>query len=160
MCHAANGWFRYVSAVDEIKLMTTVTQQQAQRLERARREILDSDDWLTTAELLALGSPSDWISVADLRLWLCDDQIFALRSDGADYFPRYALDVERDYQPILGLDRAIRLLKTTKSEWEIAFWFASLNSYLGGQRPQDILHHRMESVFEAAQQELAEISHG
>lgn len=156
----ADGWLRDVSAVDEIKLMTTVTQQQAQRLERARREILDSNDWLTTAELLALGSPRDRISVADLRLWLCDDQIFALRSDGTDYFPQYALDLERGYQPIPGLDLAIRLLKTTKSEWEMAFWFASMNSYLGGQRPQDVLHHHMESVLEAAQQEVAEISHG
>lgn len=138
--------------------MATDTQQL--ELQCARRKVLRGGDWLSADELLALASPRDQISEANLSLWLRADQIFFIRSGGTDYFPRYALDAMHGYQPVPDLHFVIRILKTMKNGWEMAFWFASLNSYLGDQRPQDVLHHHMERVIEAARQEVLPISHG
>ncbi|WP_367863298.1 hypothetical protein [Pseudomonas guariconensis] len=140
--------------------MRTVTQQQAQSLERARREILQSGDWLLADELSVLASQRDQASESNPYSWLRDDKIFAISYDGKDYFPRYALDVGRGYQPVPSLLDVIRILKVMKNGWEMAFWFASPNSHLADQRPQDVMCNHIKDVVDAAQQEVASISHG
>jgi hypothetical protein len=58
------------------------------------------------------------------------------------------------------LARVIRILEGKKDAWGMAYWFASVNSFLGGERPQDLLATQPDRVIAAAQDELEDIAHG
>ncbi|MDH4559030.1 hypothetical protein E8F11_28335 [Pseudomonas sp. BN417] len=47
-----------------------------------------------------------------------------------------------------------------KDRWQLAYWFASVNSFLGGQRPQDLVATQPERINAAARDELLGVSHG
>ena len=66
-----------------------------------------------------------------------------------DYFPPYALDPSTDYRPAQGLAAFLG----RKDGWGLAYWFASVNSFIGGKRPQDLL-------IAAAQDDVAGVLHG
>jgi hypothetical protein len=42
----------------------------------------------------------------------------------------------------------------------MAYWFLSVNSFLGGKRPQDLIASAPERVIAAAIDEVQEIAHG
>jgi hypothetical protein len=42
----------------------------------------------------------------------------------------------------------------------MAYWLHSVNSFLGGNRPQDLLATTPERVIEAALDEVQEVAHG
>ena len=45
-------------------------------------------------------------------------------------------------------------------EWDIATWFASVNSFLGGRTPMDLLRSQPGQVLAAAEDEIAGVQHG
>ncbi len=47
-----------------------------------------------------------------------------------------------------------------RNGWEIAFWFAGVNSYLGGHAPKDIVASQPEAVLKAAMTEATGLQHG
>ena len=47
-----------------------------------------------------------------------------------------------------------------KDGWGMAYWLHSVNSFLGGNRPQDLLATTPERVIEAALDEVQEVAHG
>jgi hypothetical protein len=71
--------------------------------------------------------------------WKKDGQIFAVRHRGVDYFPGYALDTSTDYRPTRGLARVLGVFHGRKDDWGLAYWFASVNSFLGGNPTLDTL---------------------
>lgn len=50
--------------------------------------------------------------------------------------------------------------KVGASDWGLAYWFASVNSFLGGKRPQDLLIDTPDRVVDAAKDEVAGVLHG
>jgi hypothetical protein len=52
------------------------------------------------------------------------------------------------------------VLRKKKDGWGIAFWFASSNHCLGGNRPQDLLRSSAERVRRAAEEEVTGTLHG
>ncbi len=83
-----------------------------------------------------------------------------MRHLGVDYFPAYALDAPAGYSPLKGLAKILAIFDGRKDDWGLAYWFASANSFLGGQRPQDLLGVRADRVALAAEDELAGVAHG
>ena len=124
----------------------------------AKKAVLESDCWLTAEELARrVHSPVEMIR-AQLRDWEEKRQVFSICSNGIDYYPRYTLD--DDFRPYPSNVQILTVLTTTKSRWAMAFWFASVSSYLGGKRPQDLLHIDPERTLAAAEDEAAGITHG
>lgn len=72
-----------------------------------------------------------------------------------DYFPRYALDPSLDYRPAKSLAAVLAVFRGLKSDWGVAYWFASVNSFLGGKRPQDLLLQQPDRVVAAAEDAIA-----
>ncbi len=87
-------------------------------------------------------------------------QIFAIHHNGSDYYPLYALDPANGYRPLPVVADILRLFAGSKDSWQVALWFGSVNSYLSGKRPQDVLTEAPEPLLRAARAEAEGLQHG
>jgi hypothetical protein len=126
----------------------------------ARKSVLESGDWLTAAHVAKMAGFSASNPSAQPNKWKKEGQVFAVRHRGIDYFPSYALDAAADYRPTKGLAKVLAVFRGQKDDWGVAYWFASVNSFLGGKRPQDLLISQPERVIAAAEDEVAGVLHG
>jgi len=126
----------------------------------ARKAVLESGDWLTAAEVARVAGFSTTNPSAQPNKWRKDGQIFALRHCGVDYFPGYALDPSADFRPVKALAKVLDVFRGKKDDWGLAYWFASVNSLLGGKRPQDLLIGQPDRVVAAATDKVAGVLHG
>lgn len=123
----------------------------------ARKAVLNGGSWLTAAQVAEIAGFSATNPSAQPNKWKRDGAIFAVKHKGIDYFPGYALDPGTQYRPFKALERIIKIFDTMKDAWGLAYWFASANSFLGGQRPQDLLGQQPEQVMAAANDEVSEL---
>lgn len=129
-------------------------------LVRARNTVLESGDWLTAAQVAQLAGLSTRNPSAQPNKWKKQAQIFAIHHGGVDYFPGYGLDRNADFRPLKSLTKVIEVFDGRKDGWGLAYWFRSDNSFLGGERPQDLLATEPERVIAAAKDEVQEVAHG
>lgn len=133
---------------------------EARMVADARRTVLESADWLTAAEVAKVAGFSASNPSAQPNKWKKDGLIFAVRHRGVDYFPGYALNPSTDYRPAKGLAGVLDVFRGKKDDWRIAYWFASVNGFLGGSRPQDLIISEPGRVLSAAEDEIAGPLHG
>lgn len=133
---------------------------QARMVVDARKAVLESGDWLTAAEVAKVAGFSASNPSAQPNKWKKEGQVFAVRHRGVDYFPGYALDPSTDFRPVKALAKVLGVFRGKKDDWGIAYWFASVNSFLGGQKPQDLLISEPERVIAAGEDEVAGVLHG
>jgi len=133
---------------------------EARMIAESRKAVLESGDWLTAAQIAEMVGFSPTNPSAQPNKWKKDGQIFAVRHRGMDYFPGYALDPSTDYRPAKGLPGVLAVFRGRKDDWGLAYWFASVNSFLGGKRPQDLLIEQPARVVAAAEDEVAGALHG
>lgn len=123
----------------------------------ARIEILRSRDWIPFSETPQyIAEDFDQTILSE---WLRTDRIFSLSHEGINYVPTYAFDSGTQL-PLAGLEAVVTVLKTQNDGWEMAFWFASPNNFLGGRRPKDLLLSDPECVLAAAFEEVSKVMHG
>lgn len=132
---------------------------EARMAAQARTAVLASGEWLTAAQVAHLAGFSATNPSAQPNRWKKEGQIFAIRHRGNDYFPAWALDAQANYRPRKHLAAVLSVLGGHKDGWGLAYWFAAVNSMLGGKRPQDLLALAPQRVLAAAQDEMAEIAH-
>lgn len=126
----------------------------------ARRAVLQGAEWLNAARLSKIAGFSGQNASAQPNKWKRDGKIFALRHDGNDLYPGYALDADAQYRPVKGLAPVLKVFGTELDAWDIAIWFASANGFLGGAAPKDLLNRAPERVLAAAEDEIAGVLHG
>ncbi|WP_237142261.1 type IV toxin-antitoxin system AbiEi family antitoxin domain-containing protein [Pseudomonas gregormendelii] len=130
--------------------------RELQMLEAAKKGILDSGDFLPLDQMAQrLG-----LSPMNLSKWEAEGKIFSIQHGGCPLFPKYVFLADSGHRPVAGLEVILDVLRTEKGGWGIAFWFASPSSYLGGSRPQNVLHSDADNVLLAAQDEVVGITHG
>jgi len=129
-------------------------------LNRARDAVLTEGDWLTGEQVCALARFDEGAASTQLAKWLCGGEIFAVNHQGIDYFPAYGFDRQSSFRPMTSMAKVIETLGQSKDGWGLAYWFASSNSFLGGQRPQDLLAVDPQAVIAAAMDELNGALHG
>lgn len=132
---------------------------EAEMLLRAKIAVLEGADWLTAAQVASIAGFSDKNPSAQLHKWKRDGAIFAIRRSGIDYFPGYTLDPNQEYRPYRALKKVIAHLAGAKDGWGLAFWFQSVNSFLGGKRPMDLLAKKPDEVIAAAEDEAMGVVH-
>jgi hypothetical protein len=133
---------------------------EARMTAEARKRVLETGDWMTAAQIAEAAGFSSSNPSAQPNKWKKDGQIFAVRHRAVDYFPGYALDPSTGYRPAKGLARVLAVFRGRKDDWGTAYWFASVNSFLGGKRPQDLLIGEPDRVVAAAEDEVAGVLHG
>lgn len=133
---------------------------EARMVADARKAVLENGDWLTAAEVARAAGFSASNPSAQPNKWKKEGLIFAVRHRGVDYFPGYALDPSAGFRPVKVLARILEVFRGKKDDWGLAYWFASVNSFLGGKRPQDLLASEPERVIAAAEDEVIGVVHG
>ncbi|WP_166365688.1 hypothetical protein [Pseudomonas akapageensis] len=134
--------------------------KEAQMLAKAKKTVLESGDWLSAGDIANLAEFTSRNPSSQPNKWKREGRIFAIRHNGSDYFPIYALDKDTGYRPLPAMAEVLKKFGGSKDGWGLAFWFASVNSYLGGKRPQDLLKTGPARVVAAAEDEVAGVTHG
>lgn len=133
---------------------------QAKMKAASRKAVLDSGDLLTAIQIAEFGRLSASNPSTRPNKWKRARKIFAINHQGVDYFPAYGLDPENDYRPVKAMAEVLEVFGETKGSWGLAYWFTSVNSFLGGKRPQDVLPIDPKRVIEAAKDEVQGALHG
>lgn len=128
-------------------------------LMQARSELLGSGDWVNAQDIAELANFSKTNASAQPNKWKRAGRIFAIALQSQDYFPLFALDPQT-HRPRKVIAAIIEKFGAAKDAWGLAYWFASVNGYLGGKRPQDMLDDAPEQVLAAVDKELAVVAHG
>lgn len=139
---------------------TPTALKEAAMLAKARTAVLESGEWLTAAQIAGLAGFSLSNPSAQPNKWKREGSTFALRHHGVDYFPAYGLDTANGYRPLKAVAPILRVFAQHKDSWGLAYWFMSANSFLGGQRPLDLLSSEPERVLAAAEDEVQVVAHG
>ncbi|WP_233887962.1 antitoxin Xre/MbcA/ParS toxin-binding domain-containing protein [Paraburkholderia flagellata] len=137
-----------------------IRKSDASMLRAARGAVFEASDWLTAEQVAGLACPDASGSPVRPDCWIAEGRIFSVRYGQHDYFPAYGLDPERQYRPVAALADVLRVFDSTKDGWHLAYWFASVNRYLGGKRPLDLLATEPGRVIAAAQVEARGVWHG
>ncbi|MFJ1340097.1 hypothetical protein ACIKP7_18420 [Pseudomonas caricapapayae] len=139
---------------------TPTALKEAAMLAQARTAVLESGEWMTAAQIAGLAGFSPSNPSAQPNKWKREGAIFALRHHGVDYFPAYGLDAANGYRPLKAMAPVLARLKHNKDSWGLAYWFMSVNSFLAGKRPLDLLNSDPDRVLAAAEDELQAAMHG
>lgn len=134
--------------------------KEAQMLAKAKKAVLESGDWLSAGDIANLAEFTSRNPSSQPNKWKREGRIFAIRHNGSDYFPIYALDKATGYRPLPAMAEVLQVFDGKKDGWGLAYWFASVNSFLGGKRPQDLLVAAPARVVAAAEDEVAGVTHG
>lgn len=129
--------------------------KEAVMLAEARRLILLDGDWVTAAGLSQLTGLEPAALAACLRAWLHNGHLISVNDRSQEYFPVFAFGDATEQRPTAEFGAVVKVLSEKKDDWGMAFWFASSNHFLGGNRPKDLLRSSPERVRGAAEEEVA-----
>ena len=149
-----------LKAVTPVVPVPEHTLKEAAMRKAAMKGVMEASDWLTAAQIAQLAELSGSNPSQQPNRWKHDGLIFAIDINGKDRFPAYGLDPDRKYRPRRSLADVLRVFGKARDGWALAFWFASVNSYLGGKRPLDLFGTAPERVIEAAELEVEGVVHG
>jgi hypothetical protein len=140
-------------------MQNCVVAMQGTMQESAVARVMESGKWLTLQGLASITDKNMATRCRQIIEWKKDGHIFSINFQEIEYYPCFAFDPKRQYLPLPELKTILQTLKD-RSDWEIALWFESPNSYLGGQRPSETLLTDSEKVLFAARVESDGINHG
>lgn len=86
--------------------------------------------------------------------WKAQARVFAVPYQGQDRFPSFQFDADGKPRPLIR--DVLATLPPSLTPWQVAFWFVSSNSWLGGPAPRDKLDD-VAALVEAAGHEIDEI---
>ena len=121
---------------------------------RALERIYSGTPWLTAEQIGTLGKHGTANPAAAAHRWKANEQLFAIRREGRDMYPRYALGDAFTPLPVIK-----RVLKTLVGHdpLRVAGWFESTSSFLGGKRPRELIASKPERVVLAAQDAASQL---
>ena len=152
-------WNAIVEALTPDVPLSTNKLTEAAMLADAMRTILESHDFVRAQDIARIAHFSDKNPSSQPNRWKRAGRIFAIPYKGVDLYPSYALDWTEGAKPLPVLARILNLF-ADKDDWQKAFWFGSLNSYLKNRMPKDLLKSHPEDVLRAAEIETAGVQHG
>jgi hypothetical protein len=127
--------------------MKAIDMKRANLQARALERIYVGTEWLSADEVGVLGKHGAANPAAAANRWKSKGQLFAIRRDGRDMYPRYALGDDFTPRPV------IRQVLKMLSHWDplrMAGWFESTSSFLDGKRPRELTAQYPEKVVAAA----------
>ncbi|AYA42561.1 hypothetical protein HZS38_18140 [Xenorhabdus nematophila] len=134
------------------------TSNRKDRIETLKNAILEESTWLPAYELSQSAGFSLLNPSATPNRWKKTKKIFAISVKGKDLYPKYALDEGGLPMPIV--KNIIEVFDGKKTSWGMAIWFNTPNSWLGKEKPKDVLINRPNEVLNAARQEADGPLHG
>ena len=151
------GWGPEVNQQNKVVSRPPANGAEAAMIANARNAVLAAAEWLTAGQIVERAGFS--LSKSQLEQWRNDGRIFAIRHEGADRYPGYAFNPET-YWPIAAVAHVLAVFQASRDAWEVAYWFASANGFLGGSRPQDLILTCPDELIAAATDEMTGPIHG
>ena len=118
----------------------------------AIRHLIEEGSWLTAGQIAEQGGYSRSNPAEPASRWKREGKVFAISFKGQDLYAAFQFDGNLHPRPVIA--DVLRLFKDKNDPWKIAAWFASVNGWLRGRRPQDCLDEAA-LVTEAAKQEVS-----
>jgi hypothetical protein len=125
----------------------------------AIKGILGSRDFARAADIAEAAHFSKSNPSSQPNRWKKAGLIFAVPYKGTDLYPIYALEFKDGARPLPIMEKILHVFED-KDDWQKAFWFGSVNSYLHNKMPKDLLRSRPQEVLRAAEIEAAGVQHG
>ncbi len=125
----------------------------------AIKGILESKDFAKAADIAEAAHFSKSNPSSQPNRWKKAGLIFAVPYKGTDLYPIYALEFKDGARPLPIMERILHIFGD-KDDWQKAFWFGSVNSYLHNKMPKDLLRSKPQEVLRAAEIEAAGVQHG
>lgn len=116
---------------------------------QAYRQIAAGGPWLTAAEVADLAGLVQASGADTVISWSKARRIFAIHRSGQDYFPLYGLG--SDFRPAPAMSELMQILPWPGEQ--LAAWFESTSSFLGGWCPRELFEGAPELVLQAARDE-------
>jgi hypothetical protein len=126
---------------------------------QAIQGIVESKDFARAADIAETAHFSKTNTSSQPNRWKKAGLIFAVPYKGADLYPIYALEFKEGARPLPVMEKILSVL-ADKDDWQKAFWFGSVNSYLHNKMPKDLLKLKPQEVLRAAEIEAAGVQHG
>jgi len=141
-----------------IKQLANPTMSVRERLElRALEAVFSGTTWLTEVEVDANVTSGVAGARSPVAGWVQEGKLFAIESDGLKLFPRYAFDALG--APITAVREVVEIFEGYSS-LQLAAWFESTSSTLGGLRPRELLARDPLAVVTCARAHKDEPMHG
>ncbi len=154
-----NSWDALVAALTPDVPLTSNRLIEAKMMAQAMKGILESDDFARAADIAEVGHFSKTNPSSQPNRWKKAGLIFAVPYKGADLYPLYALELTEGAKPLPIMESVLNVLRE-KDDWQKAFWFSSVNTYLKNKMPKELLKSKPQAVFRAAEIEAAGVQHG
>jgi hypothetical protein len=154
-----SSWEALVEALTPDIPLTPNRLIEAKMMALAMKGILESDDFARAADIAEVGHFSKTNPSSQPNRWKKAGLIFAVPYKGADLYPLYALELTEGAKPLPIMESVLNALRD-KDDWQKAFWFSSVNTYLKNKSPKELLKSKPQEVLKAAEIEAAGIQHG
>ena len=132
---------------------------EAKMFAQAMKGILESDDFAKAADIAEVADFSKSNPSSQPNRWKKAGLIFAVPYKGVDLYPLYALELKEGAKPLPIMEEVLSILRD-KDDWQKAFWFGSVNTYLKNKMPKELLKSKPQEVLRAAEIEAAGAQHG
>ena len=154
-----DSWEALIEALTPDVPLTSNRLIEAKMFAQAMKGVLESDDFVRTADIAEVGHFSKTNPSSQPNRWKKAGLIFAVPYKGADLYPLYALDLTEGAKPLPVMESVLSILRE-KDDWQKAFWFSSVNTYLKNRMPKELLKSEPQEVLRAAEIEAAGVQHG
>lgn len=130
------------------------------KINQLKNLIIQESIWLSARDINNF--PSLDSTIKDYKTltnrWIRSKEIFAIPFVEEDRYPAYALN--EGGQPLPVVKKILQIFDNTKTPWALAFWFGTANSWLGSQKPKDLLTVEPDMVINAATRDKEGAIHG
>jgi hypothetical protein len=154
-----NSWEALIDALTPDVPLTSNKVAEAKMFAQAMKVILESGDFARAANIAEVAHFSVKNPSSQPNRWKKAGLIFAVPYKGMDLYPLYALDIEKGARPLPVMENILEVL-ADKDNWQKAFWFGSVNTYLKNKMPKELLKSKPQEVLRAAEVEASGVQHG
>ena len=154
-----SSWDALLAALTPDVPLTSNRLIEAKMMAQAMKGILQSDDFAKATDIAEVGHFSKTNPSSQPNRWKKAGLIFAVPYKGADLYPLYALELTEGAKPLPIMESVLKVLRG-KDDWQKAFWFSSVNTYLKDKTPKELLKSKPQEVLRAAEIEAAGVQHG
>jgi len=113
-----------------------------------RKEFMSRNECWTSAQVAEESSSLAANRAAIASRWVAEKKIFAVEFQGQKWFPRFQF---RDGRPAPAVSNVIEVFPEHATGWELAYFFVTPNSNIGGRKPLELLREDPARLVSLAQ---------
>ncbi len=143
---------------DSIAVPTPAAVLQARRNAEARSALLAEFGALRSQDVADLAESRATNRAALANRWRTENRVIAVPVGDELLYPGFQFNADGKPKPAIG--PTIDLLRSDPhtTDWQMALWFVTPTSWLGGTRPVDLLDEAPDAVIDAARREVSDLA--